>query len=190
MCHGPKRFLLPKASWSEAFAGYTIFCPCHHISFVVGVFPKIFPSTLAVWQPQVLVWLGIFWLFDVMSISRKNVVSRFLRVPKRRTAFVRFLDWLLLIRSTTWISTFCVVWCRLKTTKFCGFFRNWVLKDWQKSCFMPGYAAEMTSWSNCGFPNTLVTQFPSGWTLLPNHARQQTANLNSFKLHICPKETS
>ncbi len=41
-----------------------------YVSFMVGCFPKGFPFAVAVWKPKV--WLGIFWLFDVMSISAKT----------------------------------------------------------------------------------------------------------------------
>ncbi len=42
------------------------------VSFVVGYFPDFFCPTVAVWQPQVLLWLGIFWLWGVA----KNIVDK------------------------------------------------------------------------------------------------------------------
>ncbi len=41
------------------------------VSFVVGYNPDLFHIIVIVWWLQVLVWLGIFWLFSVTEISGK-----------------------------------------------------------------------------------------------------------------------
>ena len=47
-------------------------CLWPEIEMKKSVFSRFFPLIAAVWWPQVLVWLGIFWLFRETNISGKN----------------------------------------------------------------------------------------------------------------------
>ncbi len=50
------------------------------VSFVVGNFPRSFPL-VAVWWPQVLVWLGIFQFFGVTLRKQQNVSDKIPQCP-------------------------------------------------------------------------------------------------------------